>query len=130
MTWRSTLSDWARRLKADALALWLAARDPRVPVPAKALALVVAAYAFSPIDLIPDFIPVLGLVDDLLIVPLGIWLAIRLIPPALFADLRARAARMAQRPVSRGGALAVAIVWLGICLAAAWFALPFIGQGA
>jgi uncharacterized membrane protein YkvA (DUF1232 family) len=67
------LKDWARSIKRDAHALYLAARDPRVPWYAKALALCVAGYALSPIDLIPDFIPVLGYLDDLILVPLGIW---------------------------------------------------------
>ena len=80
--------NWARRLKRDVLALWLAARDPRVPWPAKAVAGAVAAYALSLIDLIPDFIPVLGYLDDIVIVPLGIWLALRLIPPFLMEELR------------------------------------------
>ncbi|MFC6662253.1 YkvA family protein [Deinococcus multiflagellatus] len=71
----------ARRLKAELLALSLAARDPRTPWYARAWALLVLAYALSPIDLIPDFIPVLGQLDDLLLVPAGLWLALRLIPP-------------------------------------------------
>src|SRR5262249_19115072 len=73
---------WARAIKRDVLALWIAARDPRVPWYAKALAMAVAAYALSPIDLIPDFIPVLGYLDDLVIVPLGILLVVALIPGA------------------------------------------------
>ena len=81
--------NWARRLKRDVVALWLAARDPRVPLPAKLLAGAVAAYALSPIDLIHDFIPVIGYLDDLLIVPAGIWLALRLIPAEVIAALRA-----------------------------------------
>ena len=82
------LKRWARALKRDVIALWLAARDPRVPLAAKLVAGAVAAYALSPIDLIPDFIPVLGYLDDLLIVPAGIWLALRLIPAELMAELR------------------------------------------
>src|SRR5881392_1256681 len=83
---------WARAIKCDVIAVWIAARDPRVPWYAKALALAVAAYALSPIDLIPDFIPVLGYLDDLIIVPLGILLVVRLIPPGLMAEFRAQAA--------------------------------------
>jgi len=105
------LKEWARALKRDVLALWLAARDPRVPWYAKLLAGLVAAYALSPIDLIPDFIPVLGYLDDLLIVPAGIWLSIRLIPPAVFAQLRA-AAQDRPWPVSRVGLALVVSVWL------------------
>jgi len=77
------LKQWARALKRDVLALYLAARDPRVPWYAKALALVTAAYALSPIDLIPDFIPVLGYLDDLILLPGLIWLTVRLIPTPL-----------------------------------------------
>ena len=111
------LKSWARRLKRDVIALWLAARDPRVPWGAKLLAGAVAAYALSPIDLIPDFIPVLGLVDDLLIVPAGIWLVLRLVPSAVMADLRMRAESLA-RPRSLPGLVAVLAMWtLGIILA-------------
>lgn len=105
------LKEWAKALKRDVLALWLAARDPRVPWYAKLLAGLVAAYALSPIDLIPDFIPVLGYLDDLLIVPAGIWLSIRLIPPAVFAQLRA-SAQDREKPVSRLGMALVLIAWL------------------
>jgi len=109
------LQQWARSLKRDTLALYLAARDPRVPWYAKAVAACVAAYAFSPIDLIPDFIPVLGYLDDLILVPLGIALAIRLIPPALFEEHREHAAaRIAGRPVSRIGALVIIGVWVAL----------------
>lgn len=90
------LKDWARTIKRDVVALWLAARDPRVPWHAKAVAGMVAAYALSPIDLIPDFIPVLGYLDDIVIVPLGILLAVRLIPGEVMADLR-RAAEAKER---------------------------------
>jgi uncharacterized membrane protein YkvA (DUF1232 family) len=105
------LKFWARGVKRDVVALWLAARDPRTPVAAKLLAGAVAAYALSPIDLIPDFIPVLGYLDDLLIVPAGIWLAVRLIPAELLEEFRA-AALTRERPRSFVGAVAVAVVWL------------------
>ena len=105
------LKRWARALKRDVIALWLAARDPRVPLAAKLVAGAVAAYALSPIDLIPDFIPVLGYLDDLLIVPAGIWLALRLIPAELMAELRARATH-ADKPVSRAAAALVIAIWL------------------
>ncbi|MGO4815932.1 YkvA family protein, partial [Cupriavidus sp. 2MCAB6] len=82
---------WARHLTRDVVALWIAARDPRTPWHAKALAAGVAAYALSPIDLIPDFIPILGYLDDLLIVPAGIALAVRLIPSELMAEFRREA---------------------------------------
>ena len=106
------LKRWAHALKRDVVALWHAARDPRVPLAAKLVAGAVAAYALSPIDLIPDFIPVLGYLDDLLIVPAGIWLALRLIPPALMADLRRHAEEAEAFPVSRAGAAAVVLLWV------------------
>jgi uncharacterized membrane protein YkvA (DUF1232 family) len=103
---------WARTLKRDVLALCLAARDPRVPWYAKAVAACVAVYALSPIDLIPDVIPILGYVDDLVIVPLGIWLAIRLIPPSLFEEHRQAAMmRHQQRPRSWVGATIILSLW-------------------
>jgi len=118
----SHFEDWARRLKRDVVALWLAARDPRVPWPAKALAGAVAAYALSPIDLIPDFVPVLGYVDDLLILPAGIWLAIRLIPAPVMAELRAEAAARPDRLRSLSGLIAVLAIWTILAIAVAWFA--------
>jgi uncharacterized membrane protein YkvA (DUF1232 family) len=112
----------AAALKRDVVALWIAARDPRVPWAAKAVAAAVAAYALSPIDLIPDFIPVLGLLDELVLLPLGLWLAIRLIPPALMAEFRAAAAARAGRPVSYGAAATIVALWLaGAALLAWWF---------
>lgn len=120
------LKAWAARLKRDVVALWLAARDPRTPFAAKAVAALVAAYALSPIDLIPDFVPVLGYLDDLIIVPLGVALAIRLIPPPLLAELREEASRQVQRPKSRLGAPAIAALWLaGLILLAAWLLRRF-----
>jgi uncharacterized membrane protein YkvA (DUF1232 family) len=83
----------AETIKRDVHALYLAARDPRVPWYAKAVAVTVAAYAISPIDLIPDFIPVLGQLDDLVIVPLGIVLAVRLVPPELMTEFRVAAGK-------------------------------------
>ena len=106
------LKIWARSVKRDALALWIAARDPRTPWFAKALALAVAAYAFSPIDLIPDFIPVIGYLDDLIIVPLGILLVIKLIDPPLMAEFRTKATVIADRPVSRTAAAVFVLIWL------------------
>lgn len=102
----------ARQLKRETLALYFAARDPRTPWYARALGVAVAAYALSPIDLIPDFVPVLGYLDDLIIVPLGIMLAVRLVPGPVMADCRRRAAIQAARPTSRGAAVAIIGVWL------------------
>ncbi|HYN08028.1 MAG TPA: DUF1232 domain-containing protein [Vicinamibacterales bacterium] len=115
------LRHWARQIKRDAVAVWLAARDPRVPWYAKVVAGAVAAYAFSPIDLIPDFVPVLGYLDDVVIVPAGILLAARLIPTSLMAEFRYEAARRAGRPISPTGALAVALVWLGSLALVVWW---------
>lgn len=114
-----SLRDWAHRLRTDAHAVYLAARDPRVPLPAKLIGLFVAGYALSPIDLIPDFVPVLGLLDDLLIVPLGIWLVSRLIPHDIMAEHRMAAERASDRPVSRTGAIVVLTLWaaIGVSLA-------------
>jgi uncharacterized membrane protein YkvA (DUF1232 family) len=105
------LRGWARTIKRDVIALWLAARDPRVPAYAKLLAAIVAAYALSPIDLIPDFIPILGYLDDLLIVPLGILAAIRLVPPEVMADLRFKALDR-SKPTSKAGLFAILIIWI------------------
>lgn len=102
----------ARALKAELVALGIAARDPATPWLARVLVLAVAAYALSPIDLIPDFIPVLGYVDDLLIVPLGIAMAIRLIPPHIMARARQQAQSMPGPSVSYGAALFVGLVWI------------------
>lgn len=117
MRWRDRLRDWARRLKRDVVALWIAARSPRTPLLARIVAIVVAGYALSPIDLIPDLIPVLGYLDDLLLVPLGIALAVRLIPAPLMAEFRAGADARATLPASRAAAIAVVAIW---ALVLAW----------
>lgn len=106
----------------DVIAVWIAARDPRVPWPAKAIALFVAAYALSPIDLIPDFIPVLGYLDDLLIVPLGIMFAVRLIPQHLMAEFRTTASARGDKPKSFAGAAVIVGLWMvAAALVAHWF---------
>lgn len=118
------LKRWARLIKRDVHALYLASRDPRVPWHAKAMAAVVAGYALSPIDLIPDFIPVVGYLDDLVLVPLGILLVIRLIPPELMAEHRAAAAAAAAQkpPVSWRAASAVVGLWIAASALGAWLA--------
>jgi uncharacterized membrane protein YkvA (DUF1232 family) len=113
------LGDKARAVKRDLHALYLAGRDLRVPWYAKTLAVLVAGYALSPIDLIPDFIPVLGYLDDLILVPVGIVLVVRLIPPHIMAELRAVAAER-ERPVSRVAGIAVASIWVGASALALW----------
>jgi len=115
------LRQWARSIKRDVIALYVAARDPRTPVIAKVVAGLVAAYALSPIDLIPDFIPVLGQVDDLIIVPLGIIAVVRLIPAPLMAEFRAQANEIAERPSSRTAALAIAAIWVIAALLVFWW---------
>jgi uncharacterized membrane protein YkvA (DUF1232 family) len=117
------LKRWARSIKRDGVALWLAARDPRVPWYAKAVAAAVAAYALSPIDLIPDFIPVVGYLDDLVIVPLGIFLAVRLIPADLMENLRAEAATR-SRPTSLTGLMIVVALWTLSAVLLAWAFWP------
>jgi len=114
-----------RRLRA----LYLAARDRRVPWTARLVALAVVAYAFSPIDLIPDFVPVLGYLDDLVLLPLGIALAIRLIPHEVLEECRARAEReMTEgRPTSLVGAALVVLVWLALLYAGLRWIGPLIG---
>jgi uncharacterized membrane protein YkvA (DUF1232 family) len=117
-TLTARLRSWAREIKRDVHALYLCARDPRVPWYAKAVALAVAAYALSPIDLIPDFIPVLGYLDDAIIVPLGILLAVRLIPADVLAEHRASAAEAGERPVSRTAAIVIITIWVSLALLA------------
>jgi len=113
---------WARTLKRDVVVLWLAARDPRVPWYAKAVAGAVAAYALSPIDLIPDFIPILGYLDDLIIVPLGIWLAISLIPPDIISELRTEAATR-SKPRTWVGLVIILAIWAAAALILIWWLL-------
>jgi len=115
-----SLKDWARAIKRDVHAVYLAARDPRVPWYAKALALAVAGYALSPIDLIPDFIPVLGYLDDVILVPLGIWAVVKLIPPQVMIEQRAAADLAAVRPVSRVAAFTVGLVWAASLALSGW----------
>jgi uncharacterized membrane protein YkvA (DUF1232 family) len=111
---------WGRRLKVEAYALYLAYKDPRVPWYARAFAALVVGYAFSPIDLIPDPIPVLGYLDDLVIIPLGIALAIRMIPPQVLAECREEAREAKDRPVSRVAAVVVVAVWIALAALAVW----------
>jgi uncharacterized membrane protein YkvA (DUF1232 family) len=120
---------WARALKREVVAVWIAARDPRVPWYAKALALVVAAYALSPIDLIPDFIPVLGYLDDLIIVPLGILLVVRLVPADLMAEFRAEAARREAAPRSIVAALLIVTIWIATAGLLLWWLWPAAAGG-
>jgi uncharacterized membrane protein YkvA (DUF1232 family) len=106
------LKTHARALKKEVLAVYLAARDPRTPWYAKGLVLLVVAYSLSPIDLIPDFIPILGYLDDLIIVPGGIWLAIRLIPPEVLSEARVAEAAGGAEGIGKIGALIIVFLWI------------------
>jgi uncharacterized membrane protein YkvA (DUF1232 family) len=111
-TWLARWRRAAQHLKTETLALYFSIRDPRTPWYARLAGALVVAYAISPLDLIPDFVPVLGYLDDLILVPLGLWLTLKLIPPQVMADSRARAAESEQRPVSWAGAAVIILVWL------------------
>ena len=115
---------WAKALKRDVIALYIAARDRRTPLAARLLALAVAGYALSPIDLIPDFIPVLGLLDDVILVPVGIWLVLKLIAYELMHEYRAEADEMAEQPTSRIAAALVVALWLLIAAMSGLWLLP------
>ena len=114
------LERWARKLKVEIYALYLAYRDPRVPWYARVFAALVVGYAFSPIDLIPDALPVLGYLDDLLVVPLGIALAIRMIPPLVLAECREEARNAKDRPVNKVAAVVVVAIWIALAVSAVW----------
>jgi uncharacterized membrane protein YkvA (DUF1232 family) len=124
----SKLKDWARAIKRDVHAVYLAGRDPRTPWYAKVLALCVAGYALSPIDLIPDFIPVLGYLDDAIIVPLGILAVVKMIPPEVMAEHRAAASLAVDRPVSRAAAVVMACVWVASVALAAWLGYRYLAS--
>jgi len=118
-----------RTLKADTYALYLAYRDPRTPWYAKVLAALVVAYAFSPIDLIPDFIPMLGYLDDLLLVPLGIFLALKLIPAEVMAECRQQALENRKKPTNWWAGAIILLLWLVLAgLGIAWLIRRFFPQ--
>ncbi|WP_423459756.1 YkvA family protein [Ottowia sp. VDI28] len=118
------LKNWAKRIKRDGVTLWFAGKHPQTPWYAKALGIFVVAYALSPIDLVPDFIPVLGYVDDVLLLPALIWLAVRMLPPDVLLECRAQADEWMRtqgaKPSSRWGALLIMAVWVALG-AALWF---------
>lgn len=120
----ATLKQHARHLKSETFALYLAARHPLTPWYAKFLAAGIAAYAFSPIDLIPDFVPVLGYLDDLILIPIGIALVIRLVPAPVLAECRERAAEMVRngKPVNRVAAAVIIVIWIVAATLFAWWA--------
>ena len=108
------------RLRVEVHAGWLAARHPRTPWPARLFGLLLTAYALSPLDLIPDFIPVLGLLDDVVLIPAGLWLFEKMVPAEVLGECRRRAEQAADRPRSQWGALIVIAIWVGIVLLFAW----------
>jgi len=128
--WRARFAESAQRLKSEMVSLWFCARHPRTPFVAKALAAVVAAYALSPIDLIPDFIPVLGYLDDLILVPAGIWLVLKLIPDDVLGECREQAARWIEarkpRPRSYLAAAFIVALWLAALIYVSWLAWPWV----
>jgi uncharacterized membrane protein YkvA (DUF1232 family) len=123
VAWLDTLKQRARALQREIGALFLAARHPRTPWYAKLLVLAIVAYAVSPIDLIPDFVPVFGLLDDVLLLPIAIALAIRMIPQSVIAECRARAEmnEAERRRAGRWGALGVAALWIALLAVAAYW---------
>jgi uncharacterized membrane protein YkvA (DUF1232 family) len=121
---------WARTLKRDIHAIYLAAHDPRVPWHAKICAAAVAGYALSPVDLIPDFIPVIGYLDDLIIVPLGVWLVVSLIPQEVMDEYRAIASKSAQRPRSRVAATAIIAIWIVAAAMLGWIGFARWGRSS
>lgn len=116
----SSLQRWARALRRDTMAVYLAVRDQRTPWYAKAVGLIVVAYALSPIDLIPDFIPVLGLLDDLILIPLGLWIVVHLVPKDVMEACRARAETITARPQSRTAAAIIIGIWIAAAALAGW----------
>lgn len=118
------LRQWARALKHQTMTLWFCYRHRLTPWLPKMIAVVVVAYAMSPIDLIPDFIPLLGYLDDVILLPLGIWLALRLMPPAVLAECEGKARQwqenQGQRPVNKVAAVVIVLLWLA-ALVGVWF---------
>jgi uncharacterized membrane protein YkvA (DUF1232 family) len=124
------LKAWARTIKrdVDVHAVYLAARDPRVPWYAKALAFCVAGYALSPIDLIPDFVPILGYLDDVVIVPLGILAVVKLIPSNIMAEHRAAASLAAEKPVSRTAVFVITLIWAASIALTVWLGYRYFAR--
>lgn len=122
------LKAWAQALKRDVMTLWFVLKHPDTPWYARALAAVITAYALSPIDLIPDFIPVLGYLDDLIIVPAGVWLLLRIVPAQVLADSRVQSEQwfleQKKKPRSLVGLAIILVLW-GV---AAWAAYRVIAD--
>lgn len=117
----------ARKLKTEPYALYLAYRDPRVPWCAKVVAALVLGYVFSPIDLIPDFIPVLGLLDDMVVVPIGVAIVLKMIPEGVMAECRQRATELEGKPTSRTAAFVIVAVWLLVAALGVFLAAGLLG---
>ena len=126
MSWMNSIKNRARLLKQDTLAVWYASRDKRTPWYARLLAVIVAAYALSPIDLIPDFIPVFGYLDDLILIPAGIALTLRLIPPEVMVAARVRAADTLAKPNPWWMTLLIILVWVGVLALMLHLLLPLL----
>ena len=122
------MKDWARLVNRDIHAIYLCSRDPRVPWYAKALAILVTAYALSPIDLIPDLVPVLGYLDDVILVPLGIWLVVRLIPPHIMAEQRELATAASDKPVTRIAVTVIIAIWIASAILCGWLLLRYVAR--
>jgi uncharacterized membrane protein YkvA (DUF1232 family) len=122
VSWPARLREKAALLQRETLALYYAMRDPRTPWTAKVLAGVVVGYAVSPIDLIPDFIPVLGFLDDLVLLPIGIALCIRLVPADVLADARARAKESTEKPRNYVAAAIIVAIWVVVLAVIAMWA--------
>ncbi len=118
------LRELAQCAKRDGIALYLAARHPRVPWGVKAFAVLVGAYVLSPIDLIPDFIPVIGFLDELILLPLLVGVIVRFVDPETMAELRAEASRLAARPQSTLGAVLILLIWALAAGLLAWALWP------
>ena len=125
-----SLKQFARKLKQEIYIIYLASKDPRIPWYVRLLAAIVAAYAFSPIDLIPDPIPVLGYLDDLILIPLGIWLVVKLIPPSILSECRekAEAAKFQNKPTNWIAAAIILALWLAIGVLIVLWLRRFLGR--
>lgn len=121
MSFSAKLKQRARALKADTLALYFVARHPRTPWYAKVMALLVVAYAFSPVDLVPDFVPVLGYLDDVILVPLGIALTLKLVPDEIMHECRGMAAVVMKKPVNWVAGAIIVLIWIGLAALSGWW---------
>lgn len=126
MPWLESLKQRAKILRRDTVAVYFASRDPRTPWYARVLAVVIAVYAFSPIDLIPDFIPVLGYLDDLILIPAGIALTLRMIPAEVMQDARLKADDSIAKPSTWWMTLLIILLWVGVLALVVWLLLPLL----